>query len=74
MTTFRMLASEPLHKHYEDYCDECDQVMDYRSRDGLQVFCTNCWVPKPVPLEYLGSNARLDRVNELKTLQEQANT
>lgn len=66
MTTFRLESD--LHKHYTDYCDECETVMDVRSKDGTQVYCPNCWMPKPVPLEFLSNNARFQRIAELKTI------
>lgn len=56
-------------KDYTNHCDECDLPMTHRSKDGSLVYCTHCWVPKPVPLEYLGSNARLQIREGLKKLQ-----
>lgn len=58
-----------LFKEYTAHCDECDIEMTHRSKDGTQIFCTNCWVPKVVPLEYLGSNQRLRVKNDRIKLQ-----
>ena len=55
-------------KEYTDWCDECQVEMTYRSKDGRQVFCELCWVPKPVPLTHLSTTARMDEVKRLKTL------
>jgi hypothetical protein len=53
---------------YTDWCNECDIEMTRRSKDGRQIFCDNCFVPKPVPLTHLPTHAKLDEVKRLKRL------
>ena len=55
-------------KEYIDWCDECQVDMTRRSKDGRQVYCDLCWVPKPVPLTHLDTSVRMDEVRRLKTL------
>lgn len=55
-------------KEYTDWCNECDIEMTRRSKDGRQIICERCWIPKPVPLTYLTPTARMDEVKRLKTL------
>lgn len=55
-------------QEYEGWCDECSAPMNYRSKDGLQVYCVICWVPVPVPLAYLSTSTKLDETKRLKTL------
>ncbi len=58
-------------KEYKDWCEECEVEMTYRSKDGLQVFCELCWVPKPVPYTHLSTSARMMESKRLKTLTNQ---
>lgn len=43
--------------------------MTHRSKDGTQIFCTSCWVPKIVPLEFCTTTVRLAEVKRRKSLQ-----
>lgn len=55
-------------EEYTDWCNECDAEMTRRSRDGRQIICDICWVPKPVPLTELPLSAKLMEVKRLKAL------
>jgi hypothetical protein len=61
-----------LHKPYTDWCDECMVEMTHRSKDGTQIFCTNCWVPKPVPHKFLSNNARAFERERLRNVAERS--
>lgn len=58
-------------KEYTDWCDECDVEMSRRSKDGLQIFCDVCWVPKPVPYQFLSTSTRIMESRRRKTLTNQ---
>lgn len=55
-------------KEYTDWCDECQAVMNRRSKDGTQIFCDICWVPKPIPLTHCSTHTKLEEVKRLKAL------
>jgi len=46
--------------HREQICRECGDVhMSVIGRDGMQVYCPECWVPVPVPAEFRFWSQRL---------------
>lgn len=55
-------------QEYEDFCDECNTTMNIRSKDGLQIYCPICWVPKPVPSEYLSTSTRVKETERRSSL------
>lgn len=55
-------------KEYTDWCEECDVEMTHRSKDGRQIYCEICWVPKVVPLTHLSTSAKLEEMKRLKAL------